>query len=441
MNSSTQQPPRPGLLIDLPWWYRPSLFLFGASLPALLLFANSDPNLTLSQAQLFYASRDTILGIAAIAVLIIGAAIGESGILQRAFRRPPHPRESLVAGTRFHGRLAASFLSPKIDWILMGIFIVSHLIFFRGFFMNPGLVAGVLGGNLELKHTFKTIPGITTWTQVTLLLAALRGLRWAGILPGKVKLISVFHLVLFGTLFIRAVLWSERLALIEGVVPFFLCATPRLIRMTGKRGKFLLQFFPLVVPILLLLVFTAFEFLRSWQSNASEHGNIFQFGWLRLFTYYFEAMNTGAATLQVTGFYETLTWPLSEKAYDEIFEGLYQGSLDIEFNNPSGIWYLATLSGNVLFGPVLLALGLFYGVCWRSFREGKLLGLFFPINFMGLIEIIRIHYWAGDNRVLASTLFILLILVWAAILPGRLRLRRNQDLSAPVSPPATLYPR
>ncbi|MEM9016340.1 MAG: hypothetical protein AAGC68_04955 [Verrucomicrobiota bacterium] len=426
MKTSRLQRPAKGLLLDLPWWYRPSFFLLGATLPALLLFANADPTLTLSRAQLFFSSRDTILGVVAILVLAGGALIGESGFLNRICNRSIPPTGNvIVEGTRYHNRLPEAFLSQKVDWILMGIFIAAHLIFFRNFLTNPALIIGVLSGDLGLKQNFKTIPGITTWTQVSILLATIRGLRWSGILPGDVKLISWFHFLFFATLFVRAILWSERLALIEGVVPFFLCATPKLIRMTGRRGKILLQLFPIIVPVLLLAVFIIFEFFRSWQSNSMQHGNIIQFGWLRLFTYYFEAMNTGSATLGISGFYNGLTTPITSGQFLAIYDGLYQGSLDKEFNNPSGIWYLATYTGNLFFLPVLLLLGLFYGVVWRAFREGRILGFFFPIVFLGMMEILRIHYWFGTTRVLASTIVILFLIGWAAFLPSRIRLRRH----------------
>ncbi|MDF1741765.1 MAG: hypothetical protein P1U86_21565 [Verrucomicrobiales bacterium] len=419
----------PGLLLNLPWWYRPSRFLLGVSLPALLLFANADSTLSLSSAQLFYGSRDTVLGILAILVLAAGALLGETGVFSRLV--PRHWVKSgnqLVEGTRFHGRISEAFLTEKFDKILLVVFLVSHLIFFRGFFLNPGMAMSVLGGDVELKHTFKTIPGVTTWTQVSLVLAALRGLRWGGVLPGNVKLISAFHLVFFGTLFIRAMLWSERLALIEGVVPFFLCALPKVIRLTGPWMRTLMKFFPLIVPVLLLVVFTVFEYFRSWQYYGAQHGSLFQFGWLRLFTYYFEAMNTGSATLGISGFYDGLTFPISEDEYEYIYKGLYLASLDVEFNNPSGIWYLATYTGNVLFFPLLAALGAFYGVVWKAFREGRIFGLFFPINFLGLMEIIRIHYWFGTNRVVPTTLVICLLVVWAVFLPRRLRFRSRPSL-------------
>jgi len=415
----------------LPWWCRPSLMLVGASVPALLIFSFSDSRLTLAQAQLFYGPRDLVLGLVAIALLIVGSALGESRLI-------PALKEQLCSRTRSrHGssgsprlpapgpRLAESLLSPRVDLLLMVVFVASHLVFFRGFFLNPGLAAEVLGGNLELKHDFKTIPGVTTWTQVALVLGALRGMRWAGVLPGQVKLVSWFHIIFFGTLFVRALLWSERLALIEGAVPFFLGALPRLTRQLGRGWRPVLSLLPLLLPALVLLVFVAFEALRSWQHYAGQHANIFEFGWRRLYTYYFEAMNTGAAVLGMTGFYSGATLPLSESDYEALYDGLYLGTLDVEYNNTSGIWWVAARVGSLLFAPAFLLIGLWFGSTYRSFAAGRLFGLFYPMSFLGLMEILRIPYWFGLNRALPSSLVIFLLLAWAASLAWRVRPARE----------------
>lgn len=426
----------------LPWWCRPSLMLLGASLPALLIFSYSDSRLTLAKAQLFYGQRDLVVGLVAIGALVAGALLGESRLLPRLaerLRRRIGGRDRVQDGPRLPGprpRLAESLLSPKLDLVLMVVFVVSHLIFFRGFFLNPGLAAGVLGGNLELKHTFKTIPGVTTWTQVTLVLGALRGLRWAGILPGQVKLISWFHLVFFGTLFVRALLWSERLALIEGAVPFFLCALPRITRQLGRGWRPVISLLPLLLPAMVLLIFVAFEALRSWQYYSGQHSNIFEFGWRRLYTYYFEAMNTGAAVLGMTDFYRGVSGPVSKDDYEALYEGLYLGILDLEYNNVSGIWYIAARVGSVLFVPVFLAVGLWWGSTYRSFATGRLFGLFYPMTFLGLMEILRIPYWFGLNRALPSSLVIFLVLAWAASLAWRVRPARRPAATAGDPPPA-----
>lgn len=409
----------------LPWWTRPSLMLLGASLPALLIFSFSDSRQTLSKAQLFYGDRDLVLGIIAILLLAGGAMVGESSLFRQIGAAISPKRGNLL--TTNAPRLGETLLSPRLDWFLMGLFLVAHLIFFRNFILNPGLAMGVLGGNLELKHTFKTIPGVTIWTQVSLLLGSLRGLRWAGILPGRIKLISWFHVVFFGTLFIRAILWSERLALIEGAVPFFLGALPRVVANLGSRWRMILRLVPFLLPLLLLVVFTAFEALRSWQHYAGEHSNIFEFGWRRLYTYYFEAMNTGAAVLNSTGFYDGLNGPLSMAAYEQAYEGLFLGTLDVEYNNASGIWYIAARTGSILFGPVFLMIGIWFGLTWRGYVAGSLFGLFYPFTFLGLMEILRIAYWLGVNRVMPTTLGIILILCWAATLKYRVRIRRSDQ--------------
>lgn len=409
----------------LPWWTRPSRMLIGASIPALLVFSFSDSSVTLSRAQHFYGTRDFVIALLAIAALVAGALVAESGLLGQLWKKI-RPRPPVRRGPRFlpDPRLGESLLNERFDQFLMAVFLVSHLIFFRNFFLNPGLITAVLGGNLELKHTFKTIPGVTTWTQVSLVLGAIRGMRWSGLLPGKIKLISLFHLVFFGVLFVRALLWSERLALIEGIVPFFLCALPRVTSAAGPAGRMLLRFLPLLLPVAVLVLFISFEFLRSWQYYSGQHSSIFEFGWRRLYTYYFEAMNTGAAILQVGGFYDGLVGPLSFKAHEAVYEGLYLGTLDVEYNNPGGIHYVASRMGNVLLWPFLALIGMWFGLTWRAYVEGRLFALFYPISFLGLMEILRIPYWFGQNRVVPASLVIVLILIWAASLKRRVRVHR-----------------
>ena len=196
---------------------------------------------------------------------------------------------------------------------------------------------------------------------------------------------------------------------------------------------------PILLPVMLLVVFTAFEALRSWQYYSGQHSSIFEFGWRRLYTYYFEAMNTGAAILAQSGFYNGLTGPLSEDAYEQIYKGLYLGSLDVEYNNNSGIWYIAARNGNLLFAPVFLMIGAWFGATWRGFVAGRLFGLFYPFTFIGLMEIIRIPYWMGINRALPTTLVIVLILCWAATLKHRIRTRRADSAPRPGGYSAPFY--
>lgn len=404
--------------------------LIGASVPALVLFSLSNPEHSLALAQLFYGHRDFLVALIALIAMIAGALIGESTLPEQVRHRIFGRRKGIPP----YSYLGETLLSTRFDAFLLGVFIVAHLLFFRNFFLHPSLITGVLGGDLSLKHDFKTIPGVTTWTQVTLVLGALRGMRWAGTLPGRVKLFSLFHLVFFTTLLIRAVLWSERLALIEGAVPFFLCALPRIARIVGPFGRVLLRLLPLLLPAAALGLFLIFEYFRSWQYYSSMYSSIFEFGWRRLFTYYFEAMNTGAAIMQVGGFYDGISWPVSFHEHENIYDGLYLGTLDVEYNNPGGLHYVASRLGNVFLWPVLFVFGIWQGQTWRGYVDGRLFGLFYPVTFLGLMEILRIPYWFGENRVVPATLVVVMILIWAATLPRRIRIRKMNSSAFPTPP-------
>src|SRR5690606_14890113 len=110
--------------------------------------------------------------------LFCGALLGESSLFSRIGRslRGESGRAEETRRPGLPPRLGETMLSTRLDSFLMAVFLVSHLLFFRNFFLNPGLALEVLGGNLELKHSFKTIPGVTTWTQISLVVGAIRGM-------------------------------------------------------------------------------------------------------------------------------------------------------------------------------------------------------------------------------------------------------------------------
>jgi hypothetical protein len=161
-------------------------------------------------------------------------------------------------------------------------------------------------------------------------------------------------------------------------------------------------------------------------------------------------MNTGAAILQVGGFYDGIAGPLSFKAHEAVYEGLYLGTLDVEYNNPGGIHYVASRMGNVVLWPFLALVGIWFGLTWRAYVEGRLFALFYPITFLGLMEILRIPYWFGLNRVMPTSVVIVLILLWAASLKRRVRVHRpefvdswpeHEPWTTTVEPPAPSFRR
>jgi hypothetical protein len=82
--------------------------------------------------------------------------------------------------------------------------------------------------------------------------------------------------------------------------------------------------------------------------------------------------------------------------------------------------------GNVLLSPFLALVGTWFGLTWRAYVQGRFFALFYPITFLGLMEILRIPYWFGLNRVMPTSVVIFLILLWAASLKRRVRVHRSK---------------
>ena len=96
---------------------------------------------------------------------------------------------------------------------------------------------------------------------------------------------------------IRSVAYSERLAVMELVLPVvvLLCRRPSLPRP-------LLALLPVVGVILLFAYFSGLEFFRSWQDHYQlVEGNFLEFASYRLFGYYVNALDTGAGFLDHVG--------------------------------------------------------------------------------------------------------------------------------------------
>ena len=186
--------------------------------------------------------------------------LAPQGASNRGVRQPPADWKLAIRGAQYDCfSRSASFLRfvAYIVWFAVGIK--------NG--LNLGLIMDILhrasDANYDLrKEYFKTIPGVTTGTQFGLTVIVLgiplgvakgwRTVRW--------QLLSVFLLGL-----VRALLNSERLAVIELLVPLvvsFIWLRPA----TGRLLRFLTRFAPVVAAAFLYLFFAAGEYFRSWSS-------------------------------------------------------------------------------------------------------------------------------------------------------------------------------
>ena len=163
--------------------------------------------------------------------------------------------------------------------------------------MTLGAVLAVLTGErgavYEMKEIYLvTVSGVTTLTQfglVTVLLGCIIGCGhgWRRVaMPCAIVLaLAVF----------RAVLNSERLAVIELIVPFTILLLQMLPARLMTRMRGILSLAPIWAPVLLILGFTASESLRSWSNfYAERETSLFSFATTRLAGYYITAINNSA---------------------------------------------------------------------------------------------------------------------------------------------------
>jgi hypothetical protein len=332
-----------------------------------------------------------------------------------------------------------SRVSEPLLMLLAALTVVAYLIWFW-----PAIVQMRF---FMPRDELNRIAGVTSFTQLGVpvvsayLFARWRnGQRFSRLMDGLFAAVVVFAAL-------RVYMWSERLALIELGIPILVCGLLyRPFRRPESRLLYRLvaDFGPFLGLGVLLVVFGATEFVRSWQTYSVTTNQTFgTFVVSRVTTYYFTALNNGAGMLQ------TSHWPSYEGLW--IFGWLYafpfgvgQTFLDAvghreaphdlflrqfadpEFNNMSGIFPIFHDAGVVL-GLTYFALqGFGFGLAYRSAVKGEALGaLFYPPVLVACMELLRISYLNGQRC--------FLIVVGAALLLANFRVRVSRPLQARAS--------
>jgi hypothetical protein len=290
-----------------------------------------------------------------------------------------------------------------------------------------------------LRETLNRIAGVTSLVNLQSLLAVL--VFTYRPLTGKQLPRRYWRLMIALTIacVLRAWLWSERLALIELVLPIIIATLAKAAPEQRLRLFRPLAFAPLVGLAAVFAVFAVGEYFRSWQFYQYVFsGSFSEFAAVRFAGYYATALNTGAAlcsqndplyapTETAEWFYRFPLWQLvDEKDRLSAFNigSFLEAYLDPEFNNTSGV-FMPLFD----FGPVLgllcwTMLGAISGYLFRLFALGQVSGLlFFPVWFIGIAEILRVFYW-GDSRfltVIVGGLVLTRFLQRSAALPSAAR--------------------
>jgi hypothetical protein len=276
------------------------------------------------------------------------------------------------------------------------------------------------------RDFFETMPGITTGTQfgiATVILGSLIGAA-AGWKVVRWKMLIVFLLAL-----IRALLYSERLAFLELAVPFLVLWLAQPAAWTARRAlRTLIRIVPILGVAMIYVVFTVFEYFRSWSIYYSaRESNLLAFGLWRLLGYYVTSANNSAfliASLRQPldapyfSFYFLWHFPLLNDFVRDVFSwmhfdyvvfmGMLTSSANPEFNNPGGL-LSPVIDFGVLGGLLYWAImGVITGYLYSLYVRKHPLGMcFYPICFLTLTELPRYIFWGG-GRAFPALAFLLL---------------------------------
>ncbi|OBF47125.1 O-antigen polymerase [Mycolicibacterium monacense] len=312
-------------------------------------------------------------------------------------------------------------------------------------------LAGAAGydGATPVKDAVGTIPGVTTMTQFGIASVIVSTL----VLTQRFDRVELVKLLLVvGAALPRAYIFTERLAILELVVPIAVLVCFRAAQ--SPRWARLLQFLPVLAIPAVVLFFSVFEYFRSWEFFRTTGESFWQFSTERVAGYYATALNNGyleythlnvptrrpLTTLQFLwdapgvrglGLYDQLAGrfpgrngPVQDADYGFVLE--HFGNL--EFNNSSG--YAVPLLDYGYTGGLIyfLIVGVVAGLLYRAFREGHSAGLLlYPVLFVGLLELPRYMHWT-QGRAFPAIVVLIGVAVWLNRCTRRARLADSRRL-------------
>ena len=408
------------------WWSYPSRVALFVTLPIFLVCwsLNAVAFDFYGHNHKFLAGPAALLGLAAILAFAGGAFLVEPRVARR---------EVAVL-------IETASLNAAIN-VLTAVVLAAYTIFLFPILLKPQLLIELVKGSdtamFTLRETLNRIPGVTSLMALQSLLAVTivgyKGLTGTNAPKPYTRVLAIIA----GLCLLRAWLWSERLALIEFVVPVIIVAYARFEPPRRRTSFRPLVLAPLVGFVALFAIFLVGEYFRSWQHYQHTFaGSYPEFIATRLAGYYATALNNGAAlitllepfdapTMTAQWFYKFPLWPFVAPSWSyDSFDVMpfLEAYLNPEFNNMSGI-YLPLAD----FGPGMgiafwMGLGLITGLIFNSFALGGITGfILYPVWFTGLIEMLRIFYW-GETRFFP-------VLFGALILASYLKRCANQRAS------------
>lgn len=393
------------LFVNLHWAWSPLSLVLLLPLPA-LTFALIVPESSFPKwgPPFFLTEELKVLALINLAIVIFIFSIGRNR--SQVIRSFTYSKKTVDRIGR------ATSLIASITFLAYGAWAVSGLT--RGLTLSVlfNALAGSNGAIWALKtNILEPISGVTTWTQLGILLGPLALIRWR--LSGQNPLPLLVGLIVATLL--RAVFFSERLALVEVVIAStitFLMTSPIIPRFlsTPARvgGLWILGIFSYLV------FFAVTELVRSWTFySAVSSVSVFEFAVDRALAYYATAVNNGALFIESNGFgWDPLALLQGNFGFlgvqellnaaggssGERFSNMLWNYSDPEFSNVSSL--LITYSALGILGSWVLWTLISIGIVKnnRLISMGSIPALLtYSFLSIGLLEIVRLFYF-GQSR-------------------------------------------
>lgn len=379
-----------------------------------------------------------LLAAAAALVLIVGALVAQLGARPRRQRAWPDLDDHRLARLQ------------RVSNVLFWLTITGYVAFglaatARGLTLSALVSSLVNQDNYEsaFKEQLAPIPGVTTLTQVgvayAVVAALLLSVGWRRQTARRLAVVIVLAVL-------RAFLNTERLALLELAVPLVAVAAVATYRRRSSGLGRAMPLAPAVLLPLLILIFGAFEYSRSWQYFSSRTDQGFpRFVLTRLAGYYVTAYNNGQLRLDYERYagrlpYESVQafWdaPIISQLhlYDRFSAAPPLSATQIlenhgnpEFNNPGGLLVPFVdfgVAGGLLF---FLVAGLLIGAAYRGFSQGTITGLLvYPVLLTGLYDLPRYIYWT-QGRLLPALVCLLVGAAYVGRVPRPVARQRHPE--------------
>jgi len=389
------------------WWYRPSRIALVLMMP-IAFFAYTASNRFYQQFGAFNAITGEDFFLAWLSIASFAAASWFGEVLNTG----PRKQYAFLRGDNYRPLL----------FVLVAVATAAALVLLLPVLTDPQLISRILQGDTGAAYLARDkvdkIPGVTSQQNLFSLIVVLLMLRQHLTGRRRTKGENLVLGFVIGLAAVKAVLHSERLALIELLLPLGILAGGM------RRRSIVWGIAPILGVVALFFFFMITESLRSWAFYADNMDSLFEFALARLIGYYITAVNNGAFVYNGghSYFFPVLSagwlWRFPIPGLDTYWASITGATVDpetllaglnVEFDNISGIF--APL---IDFGPVggvivWIILGYMSGRLFRRFVEGDVLGLIlFPTWYVGVLEVSRVLYW-GDSRYLPPLVISLLV--------------------------------